>query len=94
MSKAAKINKAINWGIWIAGAYFIGTAIAGAIKRKREGTNGIGARYEDMLPTVMQYSRYLDIAQNKFGISREQARRKYGLYTIGQWNKLLGIGVY
>lgn len=42
MSKAAKINKAINWGIWIAGAYFIGTAIAGAIKRRREGTNGIG----------------------------------------------------
>lgn len=42
MSKAAKINKAINWGIWIAGAYFIGTAIAGAIKRKREGINGIG----------------------------------------------------
>ena len=45
MSKAAKINKAIDWIAYAAGAYFVGTAIAGAIKKHREknsGTNGIG----------------------------------------------------
>lgn len=45
MSKANKINKAIDW-IAIGGtAYFVGIAIAGAIKRKRaqQGTSGIGA---------------------------------------------------
>ena len=45
MSKAAKINKAIDWITYAAGAYFVGTAIAGAIKKHREekGTEGIGA---------------------------------------------------
>ena len=60
--------------------------------KKSKGANGIGGWDNDLLPTSLEYSRFLDIAQNKFGISREQARKKYGLYTIGQWNKLLGIG--
>ena len=55
---------------------------------RKEGVGGMN----DMLPTVSEYSRFLDIAQNKFRISREQARKKYGLYTIGQWKRLLGIG--
>ena len=33
----------INWIAGIGAAYFIGSAIAGAIKRKRESTEGIGA---------------------------------------------------
>lgn len=41
--KAKQINKIIDYGIIAAGAYFIGSAILGAIKRKREGTSGIGA---------------------------------------------------
>ena len=42
--KAKDINKAINWGLGFSAAYFIGTAIAGAIKKHREsGANGIGA---------------------------------------------------
>lgn len=42
MSKAKNSSKVINWIAGGALAYFIGTAIAGAIKRKRESTNGIG----------------------------------------------------
>lgn len=41
--KAKQINKIIDYGVILAGAYFVGSAIAGAIKRKKEGTNGIGA---------------------------------------------------
>ena len=40
--KAKDINKAINWISGAAAAYFIGTAIAGAIK-KRRSIEGIGA---------------------------------------------------
>ena len=42
--KAKDINKAINWGLGFTAAYFIGTAIAGAIKKHREqsGASGIG----------------------------------------------------
>lgn len=41
--KAKDINTAINWGLGLSAAYFIGTAIAGAIKKHREsGANGIG----------------------------------------------------
>ena len=43
MSKAQKIDKAIGWLTIAGAAYFVGTAIAGAIKRKRETTSGIGA---------------------------------------------------
>lgn len=38
--KAKQVNKIINYGIGISAAYFIGSAIAGAIKRKREGIGG------------------------------------------------------
>lgn len=41
--KAKQVNKIINYGIGISAAYFIGSAIAGAIKRKRESTSGVGA---------------------------------------------------
>lgn len=63
-----------------------------SLQKAYNAISGTGRKYEDLLPTVSEYSRYLDIAQNQFGISREQARKKYGLYTIGQWNELLGIG--
>ena len=62
------------------------------INRSTSGVGGFPGGYDHMLPTVVEYSKLLDIAQNKFGISREQARKKYGLYTVGQWKKLLGIG--
>jgi hypothetical protein len=41
---ATKAEKIINTGVGLAAAYFIGTAIAGAIKKRHEsGANGIGA---------------------------------------------------
>ena len=43
MSKRDKIQVAMNWAAGAAAAYFVGSAIAGAIKRKREATSGIGA---------------------------------------------------
>ena len=61
MSKANKINKAIDW-IAIGGtAYFIGIAIAGAIKRKREqnGTSGIGAAKRKIKENEYNIWRYL-----------------------------------
>ena len=44
--KQDKIDKAIRIGCYVAGAYFVGTAIAGAIKRKREA-----AQVPDTEPT-------------------------------------------
>lgn len=72
----------------------IAAAAVGAwwLAKKKSAISGIGGANDHLLPTVSEYSRYLDIAQNKFGISREQARKRYGQYTIGQWKKLLGIG--
>ena len=43
MIKQKQLNKVVQWGTIGTMAYFIGSAIAGAIKRKRaQGTNGIG----------------------------------------------------
>ena len=95
MSKRDTAQTVMNWIAGAAGLYFAGITLAGAIKRKREGIKGIGAfprEDDDFLPTVMQYSQLLDMAHNKLGISKEEARKRYGLYTIGQWKNLLGIG--
>lgn len=44
MSKRDTVQTAMNWIAGAAGLYFVGIAIAGAIKRKREqGVKGIGA---------------------------------------------------
>lgn len=43
----------------------------------------------DTLPSCLMYSRYLDTACSKFGIDRDTARKKYGLYTEKQWTNLL-----
>jgi hypothetical protein len=41
------------------------------------------------LPSCQMYAEYLKAAQNKFNITNEEARSKYGSYTINQWNQLL-----
>ncbi len=48
-------------------------------------------QHQDSLPGVHLYSRYLEIAEQQ-GISKEEARDKYGLYTVAQWEKLLKLG--
>lgn len=39
--KAKQINKIIDYGIMITGAYFVGSAIFGAIRRKKEGVGKV-----------------------------------------------------
>lgn len=41
------------------------------------------------LPTCLDYSNFLDRAMNRFKITRDEARHKYGQFTYDQWNKLL-----
>jgi hypothetical protein len=44
-------------------------------------------------PTCADYAEYLSLAEKKFGISRDEARDKYGGYTYRQWEALLDGGV-
>lgn len=41
------------------------------------------------LPTCKQYSNYLATATERFGITIDECRNKYGLYSQEQWNELL-----
>lgn len=47
---------------------------------------------KDLLPPAGKYSEYLQLASSKLGISIDEARSKYGQYTISQWEELLGGG--
>jgi hypothetical protein len=44
------------------------------------------------LPPCHLYSRFLEIAEEKLKITKDEARDKYGLYTIEEWEKLLKLG--
>lgn len=44
---------------------------------------------ESNLPSCLQYSKYLNIAVYRFKITINEARKKYGLYTVKQWEELL-----
>jgi hypothetical protein len=44
---------------------------------------------KDYLPTVMDYTKFLDKITIQLSISKEEARNKYGRYTYQQWYKLL-----
>ena len=43
----------------------------------------------DKLPLCMHYSELLGMAEQKFSINREEARKRYGLLTYREWNELL-----
>ena len=47
---------------------------------------------QNKLPPVILYSRFLEIAEEKLFISKDEARNKYGLYTVKQWETLLKLG--
>lgn len=49
-------------------------------------------QFQSKLPPCHLYGRFLEIAQEKLNISIDEARNKYGLYTVGQWESLLGLG--
>ena len=44
---------------------------------------------KNILPTCYDYKKFLNEAVLKFDISINEARKKYGLYTYGQWQELL-----
>ena len=46
---------------------------------------------KDFLPTISEYSYFLDEAQKRLNITRDEARNKYGKYTHGQWKELLKL---
>ena len=46
---------------------------------------------KDFLPTISEYSFFLDKAEEKLKITRDQARDLYGRYTYGQWKELLKL---
>jgi hypothetical protein len=43
----------------------------------------------NVLPTVMDYSNFLDIIQRQTNIAKEEARKLYGKFTYVEWFKLL-----
>lgn len=47
---------------------------------------------QNSLPPCQLYARFLEIAVEKLNITEEVARRKYGQYTIQQWETLLKLG--
>jgi hypothetical protein len=48
----------------------------------------------DVLPPSKVYGDNIYEAMNKFNITDSEARKKYGNYTINQWNELLGKKTY
>lgn len=49
-------------------------------------------QHQESLPSCHLYGRYLEIAEEKLKITKDEARNKYGLYTVKQWEKLLQLG--
>ena len=43
----------------------------------------------DKMPTIMDYKKLLDIASEKFNLSINQCRDKFGLYTYSEWKKTI-----
>lgn len=43
----------------------------------------------DLWPTCFEYAHFLDLAVSKFKITIDEARERYGLYTYGEWIKML-----
>lgn len=46
---------------------------------------------KNYLPTISEYSYFLDKAESQLKISRDEARDKYGKFTYGQWKELLKL---
>lgn len=43
----------------------------------------------DLIPTIIDYTKFLYSAVTKFNIDINTARKKYGNFTYKQWNQLL-----
>ena len=49
-------------------------------------------QHQESLPSSHLYSRFLEIAEEKLSISKDEARNRYGLYTVKHWESLLNLG--
>lgn len=49
-------------------------------------------KHQESLPPCELYSRFLELAEEKLNITKDEARNKYGLYTVSEWEKLLKLG--
>jgi hypothetical protein len=49
-------------------------------------------KHQNALPSPQLYDRFLEIAGERLHISKEEARNRYGQYTVQQWEKLLHLG--
>ena len=47
---------------------------------------------QSSLPSCHLYGRLLEIAEEKLNITKDEARNKYGLYTVAEWERLLKLG--
>ena len=49
-------------------------------------------KLQNNLPTIGLYIIFLKMAEEKLFISKDEARNKYGLYTVKEWETLLKLG--
>ena len=47
----------------------------------------------DVYPTCMDYVALLDLITQRDKITRNEARKKYGLFTYKEWNELLKLEI-
>ena len=47
---------------------------------------------QSSLPPCHLYGRFLGMAEEKFRITKDIARNKYGHYTVAEWERLLNLG--
>jgi hypothetical protein len=43
----------------------------------------------DLLPPILLYTKYLNIASIRYNLSLDECRDKFGRYTTNEWNKFL-----
>ena len=49
-------------------------------------------QHQSSLPSCHLYGRFLEIAKEKLNITKNEARNKYGHYTVAEWESLLKLG--
>lgn len=49
-------------------------------------------QHQQSLPSCELYRRFLEIAEEKLNITKDEARAKYGQYTVQEWETLLKLG--
>ena len=49
-------------------------------------------QHQESTPSAHLYSQFLEIAEEKLSISKDEARNKYGHYTVKEWEILLKLG--